>query len=37
MHLGSPLFWPIIIILIMMLIPKISLGFIFLLISPFIW
>jgi|GEM_PF-2033740 hypothetical protein len=36
MHLGSPLFWPIIIILIMMLIPKISLGIIFLLIAPFL-
>ncbi len=36
MHLGSPLFWPIIIILIMMLVPKISLGIIFLLIAPFL-
>jgi hypothetical protein len=36
MHLGSPLFWPVIIILIMMLIPKISLGIVFLLISPFL-
>jgi len=36
MHLGSPLFWPIIIILIMMLIPKISLGIRFLLIAPFL-
>jgi hypothetical protein len=36
MHLGSALFWPVIIILIMMLIPKISLGIIFLLITPFL-
>jgi hypothetical protein len=36
MHLGSPLFWPIIIILIMMLVPKISFGILFLLIAPFL-
>jgi hypothetical protein len=37
MHLGHPLFWPIIIILIMMLIPKISVGLVVLLLAPFLF
>jgi len=37
MHVGHPLFWPILIFLIVLLVPKTSIALLLLILSPFLW